>query len=169
MKVTARLNYLRISPRKVRAVVDVVKKMEPREAALQLKFIPNRASQPLIKLIRSALANAENNFSLDTNNIKIAEFKVDGGPAFKRFRPGSRGRVSPLRKRTSHITLVLEGQRTKKVSDKQGKKKIEPVKVPMEAVPDAKHREARQGFDLKQKIRDKGLGFVRKIFQRKSV
>ena len=169
MKVTAKLNYLRISPRKVRAVVDVVKKMEPRAAALQLKFIPNRASQALIKLINSALANAENNFSLDTDNIKIAEFKVDGGPVFKRFRPGSRGRVSPLRKKTSHITLVLEGQRRQVGHGKKIKPETESTKITPESAPETKSWETKKFFDQKSKPKEKKSGFVKKFFQRKAV
>ncbi|MBI2454206.1 MAG: 50S ribosomal protein L22 [Parcubacteria group bacterium] len=171
MKVTAKLNYLRISPRKVRAVVNVVKNMEPREAMLQLKFIPNRASVPLVKLIKSALANAENNFSLDATGLKITEFKVDGGPVFKRFRPGSRGRVAPLRKKTSHITLVLEGSRSISPAKKSvlaGKGSAADVSESRSQKPeyDTKREDVFKSKNIPVK---KKTGFVKKMFQRKSV
>ena len=111
MKVTAKLNHLHISPRKVRAVVDAVKKLPAVEALERLKLIPRRPAQPLAKLLKSALANAEHNFALSAEGLRIAVFKVDGGPVLKRFRPGSKGRVSPIAKRTAHVTLVLEGER----------------------------------------------------------
>lgn len=172
MKVTAKSNYLHISPRKVRAVVNVVKKMDPRSALVQLKFIRNRAAEPMIKLIKSALANAENNFSLDTSNIKISEFKVDGGPMFKRFRPSSRGRVAPLKKRTSHVTLVLEGHRTAGAPKKLVPKNTSgPSTVP---VGDQKTQKVerdvnREAVFKPKNIPVKKMGFVKKMFQRKSI
>ncbi len=183
MRVTAKLNYLHISPRKVRAVVNVVKKMNPRDALNQLRFIPNLASRPLSKLINSAIANAENNFSLEAGSLKILEFKVDGGSVFKRFRPGSRGRVSPLGRKTSHITLILEGQRLRGDSKKKAiSEKIEPQpgpaemknipeaeKIISEKIQDNKPREDRKGLALKPKPHQRGSGFVKRMFQRKAV
>lgn len=169
MRVTAKLNYLHISPRKVRAVVGLVKKMNPREAMAQLRFVPNRASQPLMKLIKSALANAENNFYIDTESARISEFKVDGGPVFKRFRPASRGRASALKKKTSHVTLVLEGQRRQIGQDKKIKTEVESAKVAPEGAAESKSWETRKVFDQKSKPKEKKSGFVKRIFQRKAI
>ncbi|MEK9174921.1 MAG: 50S ribosomal protein L22 [Patescibacteria group bacterium] len=175
MKVSAKLNYLHISPRKVRAVVGVVKKMNPKDALNQLRFIPNMAARPLSKLINSAIANAENNFSLDTNSLKISEFKVDGGPVFSRFRPGSRGRVSPLKRKTSHITLVLEGQRAKgdiKKQREEAKDVTESDTIVLDNAETDKAKEENKNIPFKQdkrKTQRQGPNFVRRIFQRKSV
>lgn len=171
MKVTAKLNHLHISPRKVRAVVNVVKKFKPEEAVAQLNFIPNRASRPLQKLIRSGIANAENNFSLAAEGLKISIFKVDGGPVFKRFRPNSRGRTSPLKKRTSHITLILEGERT------ATKKAVEPKDDLAAGTHKNEGSEKNIAKDDNRKNRtikgrnpnQKSSGFVKKMFQRKSI
>ncbi|MEK7077764.1 MAG: 50S ribosomal protein L22 [Patescibacteria group bacterium] len=180
MKVTAKLNYLHISPRKVRAVVGVVKKLNVQDALNQLRFVPNKASGPLFKLIKSAIANAENNFSLEPDSLKIAEFKVDGGPVFKRFRPGSRGRASPLKKKTSHITLVLEGQRAatttnsgqKAATRKNTEEKAQFPKEP--AGGDVKTPKTEKEIRREDSFRPKNIpvkktGFVKKMFQRKSV
>lgn len=180
MKVTAKLNYLHIGPRKVRAVVGVVKKLNVQDALNQLRFVPNKASLPLFKLIKSAIANAENNFSLEPDSLKIAEFKVDGGPVFKRFRPGSRGRASPLKKKTSHVTLVLEGQRAAHptgsgqgtAARKSAAEKAEPIKESAagEVKTPKAEKEIRREDSFKPKnVPVKKTGFVKKMFQRKSI
>lgn len=180
MKVTAKLNYLHISPRKVRAVVGVVKKLKVQDALNQLRFVPNKASAPLFKLVKSAIANAENNFSLESSSLKIAEFKVDGGPVFKRFRPGSRGRASPLKKKTSHVTLVLEGQRAAHptgsgqgaAARKSAEEKTEPIKESAagEVKAPKAEKEIRREDSFKPKnVPVKKTGFVKKMFQRKSI
>ncbi|MBI2465654.1 MAG: 50S ribosomal protein L22 [Candidatus Sungbacteria bacterium] len=172
MKVIAKLNYLHISPRKVRSVVGVVKGLKPKDALAQLRFVPNRASEPLFKLIKSAIANAENNFSLETDSLKISEFKVDGGPVFKRFRPGSRGRSSPLKKKTSHVTLVLEGQRVATSSRKSAEEKAAPIKeVATDEVKTVRtDKEGKREDIFKAKhVPVKKTGFVKKMFQRKSI
>ncbi len=170
MKVIAKLNYLHISPRKVRAVVNVVKKMNPAEALNQLKFIPNMASRPLTKLIKSAIANAENNFSLDSSGLKISEFKVDGGPVLKRFRPASKGRAAPLKRRTSHITLVLEGQRVKTGVKKESKDEVHEAPI-SERASNTKTPEVGKKRDavMRQGSKKKNSGFVKRMFQRKAI
>lgn len=171
MKVIAKLNYLHISPRKVRAVVDVVKKMNPADAMSQLKFIPNIAAQPLTKLIKSAIANAENNFSLDVAGLKISEFKVDGGPVFKRFRPASKGRAAPLKRRTSHVTLVLEGQRIKTDGVKKETDEHEGYSHSSEKISNTKTSEISKKRDLgaRKGSKQKGSSFVKRMFQRKAI
>lgn len=171
MKVIAKLNYLHISPRKVRAVVGVVKKLSLEDALSQLKFIPNIASGALVKLIKSAIANAENNFSLDASGLKISEFKVDGGPVFKRFRPASKGRAAPLRRRTSHITLVLEGQRIKADDGKkESNTETESHSHASEKVLNVKQEiNKNKGQAMRNNSKKKGSGFVKRMFQRKAI
>lgn len=107
MEIKASLNNLRIAPRKVRLVIDIVRGMETGKALDQLKFLKKEAALPIAKLINSALANAEHNFDLDRNNLYIKEFKADGGQMLKRWMPKAHGRATPIRKRTSQVSLVL--------------------------------------------------------------
>jgi len=107
MDIIAKLSYLRSSPRKVRLVVDVVRGMDAERASAQLKFLNKRASDPVLKLLNSAVANAKNNFQ-KTENLYIREIFVDQGPTYKRFRAAAKGRTSPINKKTSHITIILD-------------------------------------------------------------
>ncbi|MEK9157892.1 MAG: 50S ribosomal protein L22 [Patescibacteria group bacterium] len=105
--VKAQLNNLRQAPRKVRMVVDVVKGKGVLKALEQLEFIIRRPSKPISKLLRSAIANAENNFNMVPSNLYIKEFWVDEGVKLKRFMPKAMGAVGEIQKKTSHIRLVL--------------------------------------------------------------
>ncbi len=107
MQVRAQLNYLRMSPRKVRLVADLVRGRTVSDARAQLAATVRGATAPLRKLLTSAVANAKHGFSLDEANLYIAEIRVDGGPTLKRSRPRSRGMTHPIGKRTSHVTIVL--------------------------------------------------------------
>lgn len=110
MEVTAKLRYLRIAPRKVRLVVDLVRGMPVERAITQLRFLNKAAALPVRKLIESAVANARNNFSLDPDTLVIKAITADSGPMFSRFRARAFGRAAPIRKRMTHVTVVLEGQ-----------------------------------------------------------
>ncbi|MBC7248783.1 MAG: 50S ribosomal protein L22 [Anaerolineae bacterium] len=99
--------YVRMSPQKVRLVADRVRGMRAVDALTALRFMPQAAARPMYKVIRSAIANAEENIGLDPEDLYIAELKVDGGPMMKRWRAGARGRYKPILKRSSHITVVL--------------------------------------------------------------
>lgn len=116
MKVRAELNYLRISPRKVRLVSGLIRGLAVKDAETQLRFLPKRASLPLLKLLKSAVANAEHNFSIEKRGLVISEIRVDQGPVLKRFRARAFGRAAQILKRTSHVTLVLESKITKGAS-----------------------------------------------------
>lgn len=111
MNVRAQLNYLRMSPRKVRLVADLLRGRSVPDARMQLAATVRGATAPLGKLLASAVANAKHSFSLDEASLYIAEIHVDGGPTLKRFRPRSRGMVHSVGKRTSHVTIIL-GERT---------------------------------------------------------
>lgn len=105
----AKLRYLRMSPRKVRWVVDVVRGSKVTVAEAQLKVMNKAAARPVLKLIQSAVANAEHNFQMDGQTLVVKKIFVDGGPMLKRSKPRAFGRATPIRKRTCHITVYLEG------------------------------------------------------------
>lgn len=98
---------VRIAPRKVRLVVDLIRGKQIGEAVAILRHTPKAASPVVEKVLKSAVANAEHNYDLDVNNLVISEVFVDEGPTLKRFRPRAQGRASAINKRTSHITLVV--------------------------------------------------------------
>lgn len=108
MEVIAHLRHLRISPRKVRLVVDIIRGMSIEQAKIQLEFINKRATRPVLKLLNSALANAEHNFNLEKENLYISKIFVDEGATLKRARSRAMGKSAPIRKRTSHITVILD-------------------------------------------------------------
>ena len=103
----AKARYLRIAPRKVRVVADQVRGKDVEEAIALLRFSPRGASVPVLKLIQSAAANAENNHDLDPEEMRIAEIYVDEGPTMRRFRPRARGRATRIEKRTCHVSVAL--------------------------------------------------------------
>jgi len=100
--------HVRVSPMKARRVVNLVRGLPAREALTVLQFAPQSASEPVYKVLASAIANAENNERLDPDSLLVAECYVDEGPTLKRFRPRAQGRAYRIRKRTSHITMVVE-------------------------------------------------------------
>ncbi len=106
-KAKAVVRYVRIAPRKVRLVVDLIRGKEVGEAIAILRHTPKSSTPVLEKLLNSAMANAENNYQMEVNNLVISEAFVDEGPTLKRFRPRAQGRASRINKRTSHITIVL--------------------------------------------------------------
>ena len=108
MEVNAKLRYLRVSPRKVRLVVDLIRGLHVKDAKSQLKLSPKGSSLAVLKLLNSATANAVNNFNLDENNLFVKKALVDMGPTLHRWKPRAFGKASPIRKRTTHITLVLD-------------------------------------------------------------
>lgn len=108
MRPSAKAKYIRISPSKARVVMDSVRGRSVVEAVAMLENTPKAASAPLIKLINSAAANAENGQGLTKDELFIAEIRADEGPVYKRFQPVSKGRAHSIMKRTSHLTVVLD-------------------------------------------------------------
>ena len=100
--------YIRISPSKVRIVLNVIRGKDYSDAVAILKNMPNSAAEYVVKVLESAGANAENNLGLNKNDLYVAETFVDGGPTLKRFQPVSKGRAHSILKRTSHITVILD-------------------------------------------------------------
>lgn len=112
--VKAQLKHLRIAPRKVRLVADAIRRKDVTDAIQILSFLPKRASLPMKKLLQSAEANAKHNFHMEDAHLYVSEIRVDEGPVLKRYSPRAMGRATLIRKKTSHITLVLEERRTAK-------------------------------------------------------
>ena len=108
MQAKAQVTYVRISPRKVKIVLDLIRNKPVDVAAAILKYTPKAACEPVGKLLKSAVANAENNFNMDKNALYVAQAMVCPGPIMKRIRPRAQGRAYRIEKRTSHITLVLK-------------------------------------------------------------
>jgi len=118
MRVKVQLNNLRIATRKSREVADLIRNKSITDARNLLAFTVKRASDPMLKLLNSAVSNATNNLKLEEENLYIYEIRVDEGPKLKRSFPMSRGRAYPIMKRTSHITLILDEKKNAKEKPK---------------------------------------------------
>lgn len=109
-QVKATAKYIRMSPRKTRLVVDLVRGLSVQNARHQLMFSQKAAARPVLKVLESAVANAKNNHGQDVSDFYVTVAYVDEGPTIKRYRPRAHGRSAPIRKRTSHITLFVGPQ-----------------------------------------------------------
>jgi large subunit ribosomal protein L22 len=119
----AQAKYVRMTPMKCRRVLDVVRGMPVQEALDVLRFQPQAASEPIGKVLASAVANAENNKQLDPRTLFVSQAYVDEGPTLKRFRPRAQGRAYRIRKRTSHITVVVQARPEAGAAASSSKKK----------------------------------------------
>lgn len=108
MPITVKLRYLRIAPRKVRLVADLIRKKSVEEAQTILNFTRKRAAQPLAKLLKSGIAAAKETLGQAPGNLYISKITADQGPTLKRWRARARGRAAPIQKKASHITLTLD-------------------------------------------------------------
>ena len=108
MEARAYLKHVRISPRKFQIVLDMIRNQPTDMAMAILKNTPKSACEQLEKLLKSAMANAENNFGMDKNNLYVSECFVCPGPTLKRIRPRAQGRAFQILKRTSHVTLAVK-------------------------------------------------------------
>jgi large subunit ribosomal protein L22 len=169
--IRAKLKYLRIAPRKVQLVAGLLKGLSVNEAEAHLLMQPKRAALPLLKLLRSAIANAKNDKQLNSEKLFIKEIKVDKGPMFKRYMPRAMGHASLIQKKSSHITLVLgESEKLKaprfkivKPEKHSKKEKIKKIK---------KEEEAKKARAMEEAEKQKPVaksGFIKKIFRRKTV
>lgn len=129
MNVYAKAKFVRIAPRKTRLVVGLVRGLSVTEARRQLMFSKKQGAKPVLKVLESAIANAKNNFGLETDTFFIVKAFVDEGPKFYRYTPKAHGRATPIRHRTSHITLEIapkEGEAAKAVKEGEAvKEKLE--------------------------------------------
>lgn len=124
MEVKAYLRFLRMSPRKVRLVVDTIRGLSVAAAETKLHFVPKLASEPVLKLLLSAVANANHNFHLQKEDLYVKSIVADGGPTLKRFRARAFGRAAPIRKRTTHITIVLADKKDMPAKAEAAPKKV---------------------------------------------
>jgi large subunit ribosomal protein L22 len=106
-EIKAKAKWVRSSPRKIKRVIDAVSGKSPHEVLAVLRFMPHKGARILEKVIKSALANAKNNYKLDEAGLKIKEMYVNKGIIMKRWQPRARGRAFPIKKRTAHVTVVL--------------------------------------------------------------
>lgn len=190
MNVTAKANFIRMSPRKVRLLADLVRGLGVDAAQNQLSAARKHAAGPVLKLLRSALANATHNFDLKADNLFVKAISVDEGPMLKRWMPRARGRATPIHKKSSHVAITLgelvesgthEGKKpavAAPVKITQQPKHDEGVKVPVEgkaATPET----AEAGHEIVdprslgkgKHVRKEGggkQGFAKRFFQRKS-
>ncbi|MEK9147839.1 MAG: 50S ribosomal protein L22 [Patescibacteria group bacterium] len=177
MKIIAKLNYLRLSPRKVRLVTQALRGKSLPEAERTLRFLTRRAAFPLLKLLRSAAANARHNFRINTpETLVISDIRVDEGPTLKRRRARWHGLAFPIRKRTSHVTVVLES--LEKLPSRLRPRKSEIAVVrgdKMEkGVPADVEREEREtlkttGHRARPKVATKPRDFIQRLFRRKAI
>ncbi|MFA5249359.1 MAG: 50S ribosomal protein L22 [Candidatus Paceibacterota bacterium] len=151
--VSAKLSYLRISPRKARLVADLVRGKSVEKAQSILSFTIKRAASPILKLLNSAVANAKNNFHLDAKGLYVARIWVNEGAVYKRVMPRARGNANQLRKRTCHVELILAGkdekielgakaQRAKTKARKAGTKT--PEAKPVQEVKETKEKKVKK-------------------------
>ena len=108
MEVVASARQIRVSPRKVRLVLDTVRGKKVDEALAILSFLPTPAARTVAKVVKSAAANAENNYQMTPAQLRIVKTFANEGQTLRRFRAGARGRVNPFRRRFSHITIIVE-------------------------------------------------------------
>ncbi|MFH1564418.1 MAG: 50S ribosomal protein L22 [bacterium] len=178
MQVKASIKNLRISPKKVRLVVNLVKGMDAQEAQKQLSFLNKRSAKDVLKLLNSAIANGENNFGLQKSNLFIKEIRVDGGITIKRWTQRAFGRAAMIRKKASHINLVLDEKVPTKLKNI---KKAEKVATDSPKSSEIKEKDIKgEGGSVVSSAKDKKLfdreskghwankGFKKKVFQRKS-
>lgn len=125
--VTAKLRYLRMSPRKVRLVADMIRGRSVARAVDILSVANKRPAKPLLKLVLSAVANAKHNFAMSDKALKVATITVDGGPMLKRWMPKAHGRATPVRERTSHINVVLSGEKMEEKKEAETSEEVQVV------------------------------------------
>lgn len=170
MEVQAHITNLRLAPRKVRAVVNMVKNRTVDSALDQLEHMSRRPATPLIKLIKSAIANAENTHHMIRDNLYIKSFVVDEGMKLKRYMPRALGRTVEIQRKACHIHLVLDEKVPGlKRSVKKEKAEKKDVAVKETVTESAKEFRADVKPEIKREAGRKSGGIFRRLFQRKAV
>ncbi|PIR97131.1 MAG: 50S ribosomal protein L22 [Candidatus Doudnabacteria bacterium CG10_big_fil_rev_8_21_14_0_10_41_10] len=146
IEVKARIGDLRISPRKVRLVTDLLKKKTVAEAKGQLRLLSKKSAKPILKLINSAVANAVHNFQMNPDKLRIQNLTVDAGQVTLRFRPRAQGRVSPVRHRTSIVQIVLVDDPKIKVKTRKILKPVVKEKVTQKDEIESDEKLAKEGI-----------------------
>ncbi|KKU06303.1 MAG: 50S ribosomal protein L22 [Parcubacteria group bacterium GW2011_GWA2_45_30] len=177
MEIKASLKNLHIAPRKVRLVASLIRGMDVGRAETELANLVKRSSEPVSKLLRSAVANAVHNFGLSRDGLYVSEIRVDGGEVFKRFRARAFGRAAPIRKRTSHISLILASRDKKTVISRSKPVVANSIATEEKAAPrefsetPEKERRFERGQESKKSRawKSKPINFVRRVFNRKAI
>ncbi len=164
MQVVAKLNDLRIAPRKLRLVADLIRGQDALAAKTKLGYLIKRGAAPFLKLLESALANARNNFQLDEKDLYLAKVLVHEGRKLKRWRPRARGQAFPIQKKTSHLLIILDLKKQTAGFSPKKAKKIEVKKKVQEKIKTVKPKIKPETEALKPKS---VLGF-KKVFRRKA-
>lgn len=162
--ISAKLNYLRIAPRKMRLVTNSIKGLPINEAEAQLTINPKKASEPLLKLLRSAIANSKQK-GLNSESLFIKEARVDQGPMLKRQMPRAMGRATMIQKKTSHVLLIL-AEKDKSYKARFTILKKEKIKKKKEEI---SKKDKSKGDETKESRPKEKQGFVKKMFRRKAV
>lgn len=171
----AKLKYAHIAPRKMRLVINMVKGMSTNEAELVLGQLVKRSAAPILKLLKSAVANAKNNFQLDGSGLYVKDIKVEAGPVAKRMMPRAFGKGATIRKRTSHVVLVLEDRAGSSSPTKKIQRSLnnnQPVFRDAQAEDlktDTADQDKRDGRVAAKKKTWRTRNFAPKIFQRKVI
>ncbi|MBI5621856.1 50S ribosomal protein L22 [Candidatus Falkowbacteria bacterium] len=173
MQVTAKAKYVRMSPRKMRLVIDVIRGLPVSAALTQLQFSRRAAAKPIKTMVESAVANAVNNFKLDKSNLYISTITANEGPTLKRWMPRAFGRATPIRKRSTHLAVILtervptdkavKGKTAKMVSEDTKKDMVVVSEKPKESVATRE-----DGSDSAAGPKGKTRGFTSKLFNRKA-
>ena len=192
MEVKAITKYIRMSPKKIRVVADLIRGLDVLEAVDQLKFIPRRAVKPILKILNSAIANAEHNFNLKKENLYIRKIMVNEGAVLKRWMPRAFGRASPIKKKSSHIEIILDELKPTKVAKKKEKvskplptgilsEKESPSETIKESAVQPQAAEKPKIFDFRRRGKDRGKqhldkiglkkagGVLKRVFRRKAI
>lgn len=183
------MKYLKVSPRKVRLIANVIRGLDLQEALNKLALLNKRSVRPILKLLESAKANAEHNHSIAKENLFIKEITVDDGPTAFRWMPRAFGRATPIRHRTSYVKLVLSekeptekrlnSKKLKKEEQKKAKKSLISEKVEVDESKPGTDEAKKEIFDVRMKgkhrhmqhqdgKRKKEKGAFKKMFQRKT-
>ncbi len=173
MQIKSHLNYLHIAPRKTRLVAGLIRGMDLGRAERELEHAHNRAALPILKLLRSAQAGAKFSYQLQKEQLYVKSITVDSGPMLKRSRPRAFGRSAPVRKKTSHITLIVEAKKGfESASAQRSRAREKPIvrdamredmkKEIMRRPPD--QREEREVPQARPK-----KGFLQRVFKRKAI
>ena len=173
-EIKAHLNNLRTAPRKVRLAANLIKGMSLRQARLELKFLPKHYAHTLAKLLESVVANAKHNFQLSEDGLYIKEVFVNQGNTLRRQMPRAFGRASPIRKKASRVSIILETR-----EEGHGKKKKK-LSQPSPILRDMRAEDIGEDFEAKKegkptigasfnKLKAKPVNFVRRIFTRKAI
>jgi large subunit ribosomal protein L22 len=169
----AKLNYLRIAPRKVRLFTNVLRGMNVVDAEVELLYRSNRPTGPVLKLLRSAISNAVN-ANFDKEKLYIKEIKVDGGPYLKRFLPRAQGRATSIHKKMSHITMVLAEKdqvivKRYKVPTAKLTKSEGSTSKDIKEDKNRKEKVVKEKKQSKESKVEKSKGVTKKAFQRKAI